>query len=137
VGNAARLEEGRCAAIHTCRRHAPDARLPEHCEFSNGIDITYYWSAGLAPGTGYWCPLPTWAKREYHVAARSGTTELGRWIDEDKDLYADYASHVGEPPERVRRVWLIANSMFQRGRGECSYRAIRLRSHEGAETRVL
>jgi Protein of unknown function (DUF3047) len=34
-----------------------------------------------------------WAKREYHVAARSGTTELGRWIDEDKDLYADYASH--------------------------------------------
>jgi Protein of unknown function (DUF3047) len=117
--------------------------LPTHdylsiaVEFSNGIDITYYWSAGLAPGTGYWCPLPTWAKREYHVAARCGTTELGRWIDEDKDLYADYASHVGEPPERIRRVWLIANSMFQRGRGECSYRAIRLRSQEGGETRVL
>jgi len=106
-------------------------------EFSNGIDITYYWSAGLAPGTGYWCPLPTWAKREYHVAARSGTAELGRWIDEDRDLYADYASHIGAPPERIRRVWFIANSMFQRGRGECSYRAIRLRSREGAETRVL
>jgi hypothetical protein len=116
--------------------------LPTHdylsiaVEFSNGIDLTYYWSAGLPAGTGYWCPLPTWAKREYHVAARSGTTELGRWIDEDKDLYADYVAHVGKPPERIRRVWLIANSMFQRGRGECSYRAIRFRSGDGSETRV-
>jgi len=117
--------------------------LPTHdylsiaVEFSNGIDITYYWSAGLAAGTGYWCPLPTWAKREYHVAARSGTTELGRWIDEEKDLYRDYVAHIGKPPERIRRVWLIANSMFQRARGECSYRAIRFRLQGAAETRVL
>ncbi len=117
--------------------------LPTHdylsiaVEFSNGIDLTYYWSAGLPAGTGYWCPLPTWAKREYHVAVRSGTSELGRWIDEDKDLYADYAAHVGEPPERIRRVWLIANTTFQRGRGECSYKAIRFRSAGGPETRVL
>jgi hypothetical protein len=117
--------------------------LPTHdylsiaVEFSNGIDITYYWSAGLAPGTGYWCPLPTWAKREYHIAARTGTAELGRWIDEDKDLYADYAAHIGKPPERITRVWLISNSLFQRGRGECTYRAIRLRDASGGETRVL
>ena len=115
--------------------------LPTHdylsiaVEFSNGIDITYYWSAGLGAGTGYWCPLPTWAKREYHVAARCGTKELGRWLDEDKDLYADYAAHIGPPPERIKRVWLIANSMFQRGRGECSYRAIRLRNRD-ADIRV-
>jgi len=94
--------------------------LPTHdylsiaVEFSNGIDLTYYWSAGPV-GTGYWCPLPTWAKREYHVAVRSGTAELGRWIDEDRNLYADYVAHVGRPPEQIRRVWLIANSMFQRG----------------------
>ncbi|MGH7805834.1 MAG: DUF3047 domain-containing protein, partial [Candidatus Binatia bacterium] len=111
--------------------------LPTHdylsiaVEFSNGIDITYYWSAGLAPGTGYWCPLPTWAKREYHVAARTGTAELGRWIDEDKDLHADYAAHIGKPPERITRVWLISNSLFQRGRGECTYRTIRLRGGDG------
>jgi Protein of unknown function (DUF3047) len=117
--------------------------LPTHdylsiaVEFSNGIDITYYWSAELGTGRGYWCPLPTWAKREYHVVARSGTAELGRWIDEDKDLYADYASHIGKPPERIRRVWLIANSMFQRGAGECAYRAIRLRPEQGAEITVL
>jgi len=116
--------------------------LPTHdylsiaVEFSNGIDLTYYWSAGLAVGTGYWCPLPTWAKREYHVAVRSGRAELGSWIDEDKDLYADYVEHIGRPPERIRRVWLIANSMFQRGHGECWYRAICLRPREGPETRA-
>jgi hypothetical protein len=116
--------------------------LPTHdylsiaVEFSNGIDITYYWSAGLAPGTGYWCPLPTWAKREYHIAARTGTAELGRWIDEDKDLYADYAAHIGKPPERITRVWLISNSLFQRGRGECTYRGIRLRDSSGKETAI-
>jgi DUF3047 family protein len=115
--------------------------LPTHdylsiaVEFSNGIDITYYWSAGIAAGTGYWCPLPTWAKREYHVAARSGTAELGRWVEEDKDLHADYAAHIGRPPGRIRRVWLIANSMFQRGEGRCAYRSIRLHTGEG-ETRI-
>ena len=117
--------------------------LPTHdylsiaVEFSNGIDITYYWSASLAPGTGYWCPLPTWAKREYHVAARSGSAELGRWVDQDTDLHADYAAHIGAPPERIRRVWLISNSLFQRGRGEVSYRAIRIANGAGEETRVL
>ena len=87
--------------------------------------------------TGYWCPLPTWKDREYHVAARSGTQELGQWIDEQKSLYDDYAAHIGAPPERIRRVWLIANSMFQRGRGECAYRAIRIQGSGGTEARLL
>lgn len=116
--------------------------LPTHdylsiaVELSNGIDITYYWSAGLPVGTGYWCPLPTWKSREYHVVAQRGAKQLGRWIDEDKPLYEDYAAHIGAPPERIRRVWLIANSLFQRGRGECTYRGIRLRGADGAEIRV-
>ena len=117
--------------------------LPTHdylsiaVEFSNGIDLTYYWSAGLAVGKGYWCPLPTWKNREYHVTARSGTEELGHWIDEEKSLYDDYAAHIGAPPGHIRRVWLIANSMFQRGRGDCAYRSIRIQEPGGTETRVL
>jgi hypothetical protein len=116
--------------------------LPTHdylsiaVEYANGIDVTYTWSAALAPGTGYWCPLPTWKHREYHVAIRSGRAELGRWIDEERDLHADYTAHIGAPPERIRRVWLIANSTFQRGRGVCAYRGIRIQ--RGAdEERVL
>ena len=40
-------------------------------EFDNGRDITYYWSSKLPVGTGYDCPLPNWAGREFHVVVRS------------------------------------------------------------------
>jgi hypothetical protein len=33
---------------------------------------------------------------------------------------------MGEPPGRIVRVWLIANSVFQRRSGTCSYAAIRV-----------
>ena len=107
--------------------------LPTHdylsiaVEFENGIDLTYYWSASLPEGTGYWCPLPTWREREFHVVVRSGREDLGRWIDEERDLRADYERYVGRPPALIERVWLIANSTFQRGFGRCAYRDIEIR----------
>ena len=96
-------------------------------EFENGRDITYTWSAELPAGTGYWCPLPTWTDREFHVVVRSGKQGLGEWIDEARDLEADYRKFMGEPvPKRVVRIWLIAVSLFQRKRGRASFRDIRL-----------
>lgn len=100
-------------------------------EFDNGIDITYYWSAELPIGTGYWCPLPTWKDREYHVVLRTGPGSLGRWFDEKRSLHADYQNYIGAPPARIRKVWLIANSLFQRREGRCAYRGIRLASSQG------
>jgi hypothetical protein len=105
-------------------------------EFDNGRDITYYWSNTLAEGTGYDCPLPNWKGKEYHVVIRSGTPGLGQWQDERRNLHQDYRHYMGEPPQRIVRVWLIANSIFQRGSGRCDYSDILL--HQGAEyTRVL
>jgi hypothetical protein len=105
-------------------------------EFDNGRDITYYWSSNLPVGTGYDCPLPNWAGKEFHVVVRSGETGLGRWHNERRNLYKDYLSYMGSPPTRVVRVWLIANSIFQRGRGVCDYADIRLQAG-GKEVRVL
>jgi len=108
--------------------------LPTHdymsiaVEFDNGIDLTYYWSAGLPIGTGYWCPLPTWKKREFHVVIRSGAQGLGQWIHEERDLHADYERYIGRPPPRIVRIWLIANSALQREKGCCTYREIRVAS---------
>jgi hypothetical protein len=104
--------------------------LPTHdylsiaVEYDNGIDVTYYWSAELPCELGYWCPLPTWKDREFHVVVRSGPSQLGHWLSEERNLYEDYRRYVGAPPARVRRVWFIANSLFQRRRGVCAYRAI-------------
>lgn len=111
--------------------------LPSHdyvsiaVEFDDGQDLTYYWSAALPEGTVYRCPLPTWRDKETHVVVRSGSAQLGRWLDEERDLYADYARILGGPAREVVRVWLIANSLFQRGHGRCEYASIRLVTNEG------
>ncbi|MCP5164065.1 MAG: DUF3047 domain-containing protein [Pseudomonadales bacterium] len=116
--------------------------LPSHdylslaVEFDNGRDITYYWSSNLAVGTGYDCPLPNWQGREFHVVVRSGPQGLGQWHQERRNLYADYLDYMGEPPARIVRVWLIANSIFQRGEGQCDYADI-VMHHQGVSTQVL
>ncbi len=116
--------------------------LPTHdylsiaVEFDNGRDITYYWSATLPEGTGYDCPLPNWRKIEFHVVVRSGSAQLGHWLDERRNLYRDYEHYMGEPPPRITRIWFIANSIFQRGRGACDYADIRLHGPDG-EVRLL
>ena len=43
---------------------------------------------------------------------------------------------MGEPPGRITRVWLIANSIFQRGEGTCDYADIVLH-HPSGDVRVL
>lgn len=105
-------------------------------EFDNGRDITYYWSSTLAAGTGYDCPLPNWHGKEYHVVVRSGNAGLKEWLQERRDLYADYQHYMGEPPSRVVKVWLIANSIFQRKPGTCDYADIVLH-HADGDVRVL
>jgi len=113
--------------------------LPSHdylsiaVEFDNGQDITYHWSKSLAKETIYTCPLPTWKDKETHIVIRSGLEGLGEWVDEDRSLREDYINALGETrgpvPERVVRVWLIANSIFQRGTGRCQFRDMRLVDH--------
>jgi hypothetical protein len=104
--------------------------LPSHdylsiaVEFDDGQDITYYWSAALPVGTVYRCPQPNWKGRETHVVVRSGRAGLGRWLDEERDLHADYARIIGGSAREIVRVWLIANSLFQRGHGRCEYASI-------------
>jgi hypothetical protein len=95
-------------------------------EFENGLDLTYYWSRELPVGTAFWCPLPNWKDREFHVVIRSGEAGLGAWHDEDRDLHADAIRHLGSHPGDVVRVWLIAVSVFEREPGRCDFAAIRL-----------
>jgi hypothetical protein len=97
-------------------------------EFSNGLDITYYWSAELPVGSAFWCPLANWKHREFHVVVRSGKNGLGAWHDERRDLHADALRYFGKHPGDVVRVWLIAVSVFKREPGRCDYAAIELRN---------
>ena len=84
----------------------PEDTLPSHdylsiaVEFDDGQDLTYYWSASLPAGKIFRCPLPTWKDKETHVVQRSGPAELGRWLDESRDLYADYRPSSAAPRAR-------------------------------------
>lgn len=96
-------------------------------EFDNGLDLTYMWSSQLPVGHHFRCPLPTWKARETHWVVRSGSDELGRWLDESRNVYDDYRIAIGGPmPQRVIRIWLISVSLFQRRQGRCAYADIRL-----------
>jgi Protein of unknown function (DUF3047) len=109
-------------------------------EFDNGQDLTFFWSSQLPVDAGFRCPIPTWTARETHVVARSGTGDLGRWWDEERSLYSYYERFVGtiakrdeghdprvvEPPTKVVRVWLIANTVFKQKEGRCEFGAIDL-----------
>ena len=68
---------------------------------------------------------------------RSGPAELGRWLEERRDLHADYRRIIGGPARSVVRIWLIANSLFQRGHGRCEYSAIELQGPDGHRLEVL
>jgi len=82
-------------------------------EFDNGQDLTYLWSAALEPERSFRCPVASWRQRETHIVVRSGFEGLGRWIDEERD------------------VWLVAASIFQHGQGRCEYRNVELAAGSG------
>lgn len=105
-------------------------------EFANGLDLTYYWSRELPVGTAYWCPLPNWKHREFHVVIRSGDAGLGAWHAERRNLHDDALRYLGAHPGDVVRVWLIAVSVFKRQLGAFSITGIRL-SGGGEEQLVL
>jgi Protein of unknown function (DUF3047) len=112
--------------------------LPTHdylsiaVEFDNGRDLTYMWSAALPEGKVFPCPLPWWDKRETHQVVRSDLAKLGAWLEEEQPILDDYERAIGgELPKRLVAVWLIAVSVFQRGKGICDYARIRLKSAKG------
>jgi Protein of unknown function (DUF3047) len=99
-------------------------------EFDNGLDLTYMWSAALPEDTIFQCPLAWWDERETHWVVRT-KKDVGRWLAEERSIKQDYKRAIGgDVPAKVVQVWLIANSLFQRGTGKCDYRAIRLTDGE-------
>ena len=101
-------------------------------EFDNGRDLTWIWSAALTPGEHFPCPIKAWTARETHWVVRSGTDALGRWYDEERNVFDDVAAAMGTPPARIVAVWLIGVSTFQHGTACAEFADIVLRN--GAET---
>ena len=94
-------------------------------EFENGRDLTYMWSAALPRDHVFRCPLNYWCDWETHWVLRSGKDGIGQWHGEARNIAADYHAALGAPlPNKIVRVWLIANSVFQRKQGKARFRHI-------------
>jgi hypothetical protein len=124
--------------METLPSQVAEDTLPTHdylsvaVEFDNGQDITYFWSCALPLETTFRCPIPTWTHRETHVVARTGLEDLGKWLSEERDVYADYAERIGGPmPEKIVRVWLIVVTIFQRTEGKCQFADISFETDRG------
>jgi hypothetical protein len=90
-------------------------------EFENGRDLSWFWSSSLPVEKSFACPIPQWTPRETHLVVRSGSSGLGAWQSERRRVQDDYRAAIGEPPQRIVAVWLIANSVFQHGAGIAEY----------------
>jgi hypothetical protein len=105
----------------------PEDQLTSHdylsiaAEFDDGQDLTYFWSASLPPGKAFRCPIPRWTPLESHMVVRSGLQDLGKWVSDERDLHADYNTHIGGRASSVVNVWLLGVSLFQRRGGSCRF----------------
>jgi hypothetical protein len=96
-------------------------------EFDDGQDLTWHWSCALPEGFAYRCPLEHWRRRETHIVVRSGSADIGRWVDDERPVLADHQVAIGGPvPVRVVRCWLISASLFQGGTGRAEFGRIEL-----------
>jgi len=105
-------------------------------EFDNRQDITYHWSSELPVETSYRCPIPTWNKRETHLVVRTGKEGLGDWFNEERNLYEDYKKAIGDPPQKIIRVWLIANTFVQKKEGKIEFANIKIKDTKNT-TQIL
>lgn len=95
-------------------------------EFDDGRDLTFMWSSALPHDHIFACPLGYWCDWETHWVVRTPADGLGVWHDERRDLWSDTQRAYGERPRRIVRLWLIANSIFQRSPGVAEVRALRV-----------
>jgi DUF3047 family protein len=96
-------------------------------QYPPGRAIGYVWDNRLAPGTAL--PSP-YTERTRMLVLESGTARVGRWVEEERDLCADYRRlFTGEPP-RIAGVGVMTDTDDTGGRAVAYYDSIRLRAAE-------
>jgi rSAM/selenodomain-associated transferase 2 len=96
-------------------------------EYPPGAVISYVWESRLPPETAY--PSP-YTARARTIVVRSGPAELGRWVEERRDVYQDYRRLFGAEPSRLAGVAVMTDTDDSGERAEAWYDAIILRPRE-------
>lgn len=93
-------------------------------DYPPGAVISYVWESRLPPETAY--PSP-YTARARTLVVRSGPAEVGRWVEERRDVYEDYRRLFGSEPSRLAGVAVMTDTDDSGERAEAWYDAIILR----------
>jgi hypothetical protein len=89
--------------------------------------LMYVWCNRRAPGEVITNPRTSRIRK---VVVESGAANLGRWLDYERDVRADYIRAFGEPPGALRGVALMTDSDNTRSVTRAWYGAVRLSAQE-------
>jgi hypothetical protein len=85
--------------------------------------LMYVWCNRRAPGEVITNPRTSRIRK---MVVESGATNLGRWLDYERDVRADYIRAFGEPPGALRGVAIMTDSDNTRSVTRAWYGAVRL-----------
>ncbi len=91
--------------------------------------LMYVWCNRRAPGEVIMNPRTSRIRK---VVVESGGANLGRWMDYERDIRADYIRAFGEPPGPLRGVALMTDSDNTRSLARAWYGPVRLSSSKAA-----
>jgi hypothetical protein len=93
-------------------------------EYPPHAGIAYVWDARLPAGT----MLPNaYTDRVRMIVVRSGAADAGRWVEEERDLYADYRRAFAEEPPPISGVAIMTDADDTGARATAWYGDIVLR----------
>jgi hypothetical protein len=87
--------------------------------------LMYVWCNRRAPGEVIMNPRTSRIRK---LVVESGPTNLGRWLDYERDIRADYERAFGEPPGPLRGVAIMTDSDNTRSKARAWYGPVRLSS---------
>ncbi|RMF74055.1 MAG: DUF3047 domain-containing protein [Alphaproteobacteria bacterium] len=89
--------------------------------------LNYIWANRLPQGTF----LPSlYTERSVMIAVESGNDKSGRWLEEERDIVADYRRAFGEDPPEVGAVAIMTDGDNTGGRVRAWYDAIVFKSRK-------
>jgi hypothetical protein len=94
-----------------------------HGRYPPGLVLNYVWESRLPIGTAL---DNAYTDRAKIIVARSGAADVGRWVTERRDLYADYRSIVGGEPPRIAGIALMTDTDDTGERAVAYYDAVTL-----------
>ena len=91
--------------------------------FMHTETLEYVWDETAPKGTVKTSPYFNKIKL---IVAESGKKDLGRWVQEERNIYEDYKKAFGKEPGRVGAIAIMTDTDNTQSSAEASYKEIKV-----------